>query len=284
MLTLGEAKEATPAINKTLNPEWNQTFDLPIAGSQSLLLEAVCWDKDRFSKDYMGEFDVALEDIFTSNRAKTEQKWFPLQSRKSGKKKSEVSGEVLLQFELIDPSNPSATPEQLYQRFLGIAVGTPSGDDEDEDLERLDSGDIEETEEEESSDEADDADKADMKKEKKRKRLRMKKLRRKAKERAYEFYGSSDVAGVLFLEITKITDLPPEKNSKFTAIGRFRHRRRVALRMFARGLALHLCARATSTLVRKSWPLSMKLWARPLVYLARILRTTLRPCLNSQAP
>ncbi|KAB2581344.1 Phosphatidylserine decarboxylase proenzyme 2 [Lasiodiplodia theobromae] len=212
VLTLGDAKEATPAINKTLNPEWNQTFDLPIAGSQSLLLEAVCWDKDRFSKDYMGEFDVALEDIFTSHRAKTEQKWFPLQSRKSGKKKSEVSGEVLLQFELVDPSNPSATPEQLYQRFLGIAVGTPSGDDDDEDLERLDSGDIEETEEEESSDEADDADKADAKKEKKRKRLRMKKLRRKAKERAYEFYGSSDVAGVLFLEITKITDLPPEKN------------------------------------------------------------------------
>ena len=30
----------------------------------SLVLDAVCWDKDRFGKDYMGEFDVALEDIF----------------------------------------------------------------------------------------------------------------------------------------------------------------------------------------------------------------------------
>ncbi|KKY17810.1 putative phosphatidylserine decarboxylase [Diplodia seriata] len=213
VLTLGDAKEATPAISKTLNPDWHQTFDLPIVGSQSLLLEVVCWDKDRFSKDYMGEFDVALEDIFTSNRTKTDQVWFPLQSRKAGKKKSEVSGEVLLQFEFIDPSNASATPEQLYQKFLGIAVSTPSADDEDEDLERMDSGELDETEDEDSSDDvADDADKAEKKKEKKRKRLRMRKLRRKAKERAYEFYGSSDVAGVLFLEITKITDLPPEKN------------------------------------------------------------------------
>lgn len=31
---------------------------------ESLLLEVVCWDKDRFGKDYMGEFDLALEDIF----------------------------------------------------------------------------------------------------------------------------------------------------------------------------------------------------------------------------
>ncbi|GME43644.1 C2 calcium-dependent membrane targeting [Neofusicoccum parvum] len=212
VLTLGDAKEATPAINKTLNPEWNQTFDLPVVGVQSLLLEAVCWDKDRFSKDYMGEFDVALEDIFTSNNARSEQKWFPLQSRKSGKKKSEVSGEVLLQFELVDPANASATPEQIYQKFLSIAVSTPSAEEDDEDLERMDSGDLEETDDEESSDETDDLDKAEKKKEKKRKRLRLKKLRRKAKERAYEFYGSSDVAGVLFLEIQKITDLPPEKN------------------------------------------------------------------------
>lgn len=242
VLTLGDAKEATPAINKTLNPEWNQTFDLPVVGVQSLLLEVVCWDKDRFSKDYMGEFDVALEDIFTSNNARSEQRWFPLQSRKSGKKKSDVSGEVLLQFELVDPTHSSATPEQLYQKFLGIAVTTPSAEDEDEELERMDSGDLEETEEEESSDETDDLDKAEKKKEKKRKRLRMKKLRRKAKERVYEFYGSSDVAGVLFLEIQKITDLPPEKNSKSNIIERFKYCRRVALGVFAGVLALQLSA------------------------------------------
>ena len=66
VFTLGDAREATPAIPKTLNPEWNVNFDLPIAGAHSLLLEAVCWDKDRFGKDYMCEFDISLEDIFAN--------------------------------------------------------------------------------------------------------------------------------------------------------------------------------------------------------------------------
>jgi phosphatidylserine decarboxylase len=34
-------------------------------GLHSVILEGVCWDKDRFGKDYMGEFDVMLEDIFS---------------------------------------------------------------------------------------------------------------------------------------------------------------------------------------------------------------------------
>ena len=44
------------------------SFDLPISGEQNLLLEAVCWDKDRFKNDYMGEFDVAIEDIFANGK------------------------------------------------------------------------------------------------------------------------------------------------------------------------------------------------------------------------
>lgn len=44
------------------------SFDLPVVGVQSLLLEAVCWDKDRIGKDYLGEFDVALEDIFNNGQ------------------------------------------------------------------------------------------------------------------------------------------------------------------------------------------------------------------------
>jgi len=51
-------------VPKSLNPEWNETIELPVTGLHSLLLEVVCWDKDRFGKDYMGEFDIALEDIF----------------------------------------------------------------------------------------------------------------------------------------------------------------------------------------------------------------------------
>lgn len=68
VVTLGDAKESTPAISKTVNPEWNVSFDLPVSGIQSLLLEAVCWDKDRFGKDYLGEFDIALEDVLADGK------------------------------------------------------------------------------------------------------------------------------------------------------------------------------------------------------------------------
>jgi phosphatidylserine decarboxylase len=72
VLTLGDAKEATSTINKTLNPVWDQSFDMPILGEHSLLLDACCWDKDRFGKDYMGEFDVSLEEIFANQNTTQE--------------------------------------------------------------------------------------------------------------------------------------------------------------------------------------------------------------------
>lgn len=50
--------------------------------------------------------------------------------------------------------------------------------------------------------------------EKQRRRLKLARLKKKAKQAAYEFSGLSDLAGVLFLEIQKVSDLPPERNSK----------------------------------------------------------------------
>ena len=32
------------------------------------MLEAVCWDRDRFGKDYLGGFDVVVEDIFANSQ------------------------------------------------------------------------------------------------------------------------------------------------------------------------------------------------------------------------
>lgn len=32
------------------------------------LVECICWDRDRFGKDYMGEFDIAVEDIFADGQ------------------------------------------------------------------------------------------------------------------------------------------------------------------------------------------------------------------------
>lgn len=43
---------------------------MPVMGVP--LLEAICWDHDRFGKDYMGEFDIALEDLFTNGQVNQE--------------------------------------------------------------------------------------------------------------------------------------------------------------------------------------------------------------------
>lgn len=43
---------------------------MPVMGVP--LLEFICWDHDRFGKDYMGEFDIALEDIFADGQVNQE--------------------------------------------------------------------------------------------------------------------------------------------------------------------------------------------------------------------
>lgn len=62
VVTLGDSRQSTPTILKSLNPEWNVSFEMPVSGVP--LLECICWDRDRFGKDYMGEFDIPLEEIF----------------------------------------------------------------------------------------------------------------------------------------------------------------------------------------------------------------------------
>jgi phosphatidylserine decarboxylase len=193
-------------------------LDLPVVGEQSLLLEVCCWDKDRFGKDYMGEFDVILEDLFTDARPLQEPQWFPLESRRSGKKKSVVTGEIQIQFALVDTSNAAAPPDQIMHKFLAIAGASPSPDeDEAELLLRADSNNTDaDDDDEDSSDEAQDESKKAEKREKRRKRLRLARLKKKAKQMSgYEYSSNGDVAGVLFLEIQKVTDLPPERNGGY---------------------------------------------------------------------
>jgi phosphatidylserine decarboxylase len=162
--------------------------------------------------------------------AKTSQpQWYPLKSARKGKKKGTVSGEVQLKFSLYDPSNPNATPAEIYAKLVSSIRSSPGGEDEDDEgglsqqdsmgLEELEQEEREEREEqgEEASDETDDPTKPEIS-EKKKKRLRLARLRRKSiAVRAYQFTGEgNDVVGMLFLEIKKIVDLPPERNSKFS--------------------------------------------------------------------
>ncbi|KAJ5106038.1 Phosphatidylserine decarboxylase-related protein [Penicillium alfredii] len=207
VITLGDARQSTPTIFKTLNPEWNVSCEMPVVGVP--LLECICWDHDRFGKDYMGEFDIALEEIFSEGAVNQQPQWYTLKSkRKPAKKKdSTVSGEILLQFSVIDSANPSASPADTYRRFKSL-VCAGEGD------EQLPSADLDDLDpDEETSDEADDLTKPEIV-EKRRRRLRLARLRRKSlAARAYQFSGTgTGVQGIVFMEIVRVTDLPPERN------------------------------------------------------------------------
>ena len=239
VLTLGDAKHVTHAVPKDLNPEWNEQAQLPIVGVDGLLLTVCCWDKDRFGKDYLGEFDLALEEIFPDEKTEQVPRWFPLKSKRPGKKTSVVSGEVLLQFTLFDSANKEATPQQVLEKLTALArsVGgeslsrnptptltplispttfpsrsqggspgalarRPSDNDEDDDDDLYD----DETPEDEDPNKPEAI-------EKRKRRLRIRGLKRKKRDNPYEFVnGGSDVVGIIFLEICNITDLPPESN------------------------------------------------------------------------
>ncbi|CEJ57426.1 Putative Phosphatidylserine decarboxylase [Penicillium brasilianum] len=219
VVTLGDARQSTPTISKTLNPEWNVSFEMPVMGIP--LLECICWDHDRFGKDYMGEFDIALEDIFADGQVNQEPTWYTLKSKratnrpsrkmkKKEKKDSNVSGEILLQFSLSDSANPSASPAETYRKFKTlVSAGEEDEQSPDDQSPQLDLDELDQ----ETSDETDDPSKPDVV-EKRRRRLRLARLRRKSlAARAYQFSGSgTGVQGIVFIEIVRVRDLPPERN------------------------------------------------------------------------
>lgn len=55
---------------------------MPLGGVP--LLECICWDHDRFGKDYLGEFDIALEDIFVDGQINKEVGNTPQPTQNSG--------------------------------------------------------------------------------------------------------------------------------------------------------------------------------------------------------
>ena len=155
--------------------------------------------------------------------------WYTLESRRKGAKKkgAKISGEVQLQFSLVDTAESLANSRQILQKLAAMVTmdleDEGEEDEGDEDLSRLDSIDPDDLDEEdvdekspETSDEPDDPAKP-SKSEKRQRKLRMRRLKKRAKARAYEFTGGTDVVGIVFLEIRKITDLPPERNSKHEA-------------------------------------------------------------------
>ena len=113
---------------------------------------------------------------------------------------------------LFDPVHSSATPQQVLQKFHGIAASASDVDDEGDDvMSRTVSKEDSDEDETETGLESEGPGK-DAAADKGSRRAKIARMKRRAKQRAYEFSGTSELAGVFFLEITKATDLPPERN------------------------------------------------------------------------
>lgn len=121
-----------------------------------------------------------------------------------------MSGEILLQFSLVDSSNLAAAPSDTYKKFKDLVF---TSDEEDEPA-QIPPPDLDDADpDEETSDELEDPTQPEVV-EKRRKRLRLRRLKRRSLAvRAYQFSGAGNgVQGIVFMEIVKITDLPPERN------------------------------------------------------------------------
>lgn len=153
----------------------------------------------------------------------SQPQWYTLKSNRGGKKKSSiVSGDIQLQFSLVDTANAEASAQDIIQKLHSVVQLSPEEEKQEAlDLAQLEKStcldgenendDYDEEDEEDSSDDVEDPSKPETQ-EKRRRRLRLRRLKRKTKQRAYEFSGGSDVVGIIFLEIGRVTDLPPERN------------------------------------------------------------------------
>lgn len=109
--------------------------------------------------------------------------WYTLESKRkpTRKKDSTVSGEILLQFSLVDTSNPIAPAHDTYRRFQNLVC---FGEEEDD----LSQGTPQYLDDVDREDETtDDADEPEVA-EKRRRKLRLRRLKRKTlAARAYQF-------------------------------------------------------------------------------------------------
>ncbi|KAK6507298.1 hypothetical protein TWF481_005742 [Arthrobotrys musiformis] len=226
VVTLDDYRNVTHAVPKSLDPMWNTAFDMPLARTGAHELHCICWDKDRFGKDYMGEFEVSLDEIFSSGTSEVSSRWFELVSTR---KKAKISGEIQLNLLVVDKSGKPASVDQLLTVFKTSpsVAGTPLLELENPAGLGLDIGSDDEVSEddEESGDEPPETPglpkQEGEEKKKSRKRLKLKGrgkgTKSKKKVTSYELANNGDVVGVMFIEILACSDLPPEKNMTRTS-------------------------------------------------------------------
>ncbi|KAK9367025.1 phosphatidylserine decarboxylase-domain-containing protein [Lipomyces kononenkoae] len=224
VIVFDDFKATTQAIPKTLNPEWNAVFDVPLYPAESeYIIEGTLWDKDRFSKQYLGNFDISVVEKFSENEAKVidndenEPRWYSLYSARA--KKTYVKGGVYIKLALVCPHDPGASNEVLLRKWQAIVFSNPDRETPSQSLSDSENvfdysgSSLENSEEESEAPSEAIADKEStyltVPKTSRRRRLG---LRSRPSYKPYHVGSLADVVGVVFFEIVKVTDLPPERN------------------------------------------------------------------------
>ncbi|KAK7204113.1 phosphatidylserine decarboxylase-like protein [Myxozyma melibiosi] len=217
VITLDDFKATTQAISKTLNPEWNAEFSIGLspAVSELLLIEGTVWDKDRFKKDYLGSFDISLPEHFGRGQENglvvadiptNKPRWYDLYSAKT--RKTYVKGSIFVKLALADTTDPTASNDVLLEKWNALLSKTgPAGSISDYESDGLASP----NNEDESGVSENESARSKSRRQEKR-RERRQRLKQRQLMNLYQRGGDSDLAGVVFFEIVKVTDLPPERN------------------------------------------------------------------------
>mmetsp|Transcript_2425 Transcript_2425/g.8659 ORF Transcript_2425/g.8659 Transcript_2425/m.8659 type:complete len:934 (-) Transcript_2425:51-2852(-) len=107
-------------IYKSLNPEWEETFEFEVDTSNpDAELRVQVWDYDRFaSDDFMGTISIPLHSLMNKKEV---DEWYTLQAREN--KKDEVSGDIRVRSQLkTNEENESISLEtkERDKRFIDI--------------------------------------------------------------------------------------------------------------------------------------------------------------------
>ncbi|CAG8474160.1 3475_t:CDS:10 [Diversispora eburnea] len=179
---MGDETFSTQVINKNLNPEWNASFDYKIDPKNPCNeLRFICWDKDIFGNDYMGETTINLLNFWESNEIgyyneTNKPQQFPLVS---ARKSEEVSGQILIKIGLIDNQNKFLDEREwnsIWSQMNNLHI-------------KEDSTNIANSNDIASIDNA-----------------------MKHHKKSPSIAKLNEVIGVIFLEVVKAKDLPPEKD------------------------------------------------------------------------
>ncbi|KAI8579592.1 hypothetical protein K450DRAFT_241742 [Umbelopsis ramanniana AG] len=215
VVTNGTESHTSQVHPKTLNPEWNFSCDLTLT-SNSSRVSVVLWDKDQFKSDFLGQISISLADLFKPgqkvgfNEEGNEPIWYDLLDRetyrtrilrrtKNTPQKSEPTsnGQVLVKFGIIEEYG-SAAPDDwthLWEEFLSAALNDR----------KINAADTLSVADKDSSEKQTAAAKKSL----------LQKYKNTSDDSidtsAIKFHGA-DLMGVMYIEVTSASDLPPERN------------------------------------------------------------------------